>query len=1285
MRKRVDARVKVLVENCIELRHRAFFVIIGDRGSEQVVNLHYLLHRFQPAHKPTVLWCYKKDLGFSSHRRKRAKQLKKKVQRGLYDPNIDDPFELFVSSTDIRYCYYKDSHSVLGSTYSMCVLQDFEALTPNILCRTVETVQGGGIVCLLLRSLSSLQQLYDLSMDIHSRFKTERFSQIQPRFNERFLLSLAKCQNCLIVDDELNVLPLNSFAQHIAPLKKGSGSADALGEVEENEGGENKKKNKKKKAEQLEAQALLARQTEQQRRELRELQSQFADTPQPVGSLMNMCVTTDQAKAVLAFLDCLATQQSYNNLNCRKERTETPGETKSKSFSGGGGGRGTAGGLQQTFALTAARGRGKSAALGLAVAAAVAYDYSSIFVCAPSAENVKTLFDFLLKGLGALGLKEHTDFDVHREDPSGATSANASHSSGLGSSSTGSSSDMHQRGSGNRLITKVTVRKHHRQTVTFISPDKRDGLTQADLLVVDEAASIPLPLVKSLFGPYVVLLSSTVNGYEGTGRALSLKLIQDLKQNKFASSSSSPPRTLKELTLSTPIRYSAGDGVEAWLHDLLCLDATEPMKLSEASLPPASKCRLYLVNRDALFSYHEASEAFLHGLLSLFVSSHYKNTPNDLMLMADAPAHLLFAFLPPVDEHTDTVPDIYCAIQVSVEGALSRQAIQQALGRGLRPSGDLLPWTLSQQFVDEDFGSLTGVRVVRVACHPSLQRMGYGSAALQQLIDFFEMKGCSIEEPDAVKSSLLAAEKKGEEGAEEEEDEDEDEEEEQEDDEEEGDGEEEEEESVTSRKKGKHRSKTASDKPATPTSSEDQASSPSSAFLSSLSRKSLKPRPAPPLLSPCSSTLPDFQIDYFGVAFGLTAQLFRFWSRKQFVPVYIRQVATDVTGEFSCIMLRHAALPSRSTKRDVKEKNKDKSAINGTDDDALMKKNLWQGIDITGGSTDKEFIGRADGSWLFAFAADFRSRFLQLLGGPSFRFLPASLALCVVNSTRAPAANNNPDGQEGSHSHLHPKVSLSNLPHFLSSHDLLRLRHYAKQLADLPLILDLLPVISSLFFSERLSQPDGIQLSHLQQAILLAVGAQKKTPDCIAAEFNIPPNQTLALLNKTIHKFVSFFQKLQEERAEAEVDQQWGAPSRRLVVEGGGGLLGELPDQSFADELAAGAKEVKKQQKMELKDLLNALGGEKALKASTYVMYHEHSMDAFTDADFDEALRGRRHSKGSAVLSLKKKAKPTSEGVGEEGDYEGQAKKRMKKTNGGPGPSQNGLPSKKKHKIYADR
>ena len=36
-------------------------------------------------------------------------------------------------------------------------------------------------------------------------------------------------------------------------------------------------------------------------------------------------------------------------------------------------------------------------------------------------------------------------------------------------------------------------------------------------------------------------------------------------------------------------------------------------------------------------------------MMSLYVASHYRNTPNDLILMSDAPAHHLFALLGPVE------------------------------------------------------------------------------------------------------------------------------------------------------------------------------------------------------------------------------------------------------------------------------------------------------------------------------------------------------------------------------------------------------------------------------------------------------------------------------------------------------------------------------------------------------------------------------------------------------------------------------------------------------------
>ncbi len=53
------------------------------------------------------------------------KQIKRQIARGLKDADEDDPFELFISSTNIRYAYYKETENILGNTYGMCVLQVF--------------------------------------------------------------------------------------------------------------------------------------------------------------------------------------------------------------------------------------------------------------------------------------------------------------------------------------------------------------------------------------------------------------------------------------------------------------------------------------------------------------------------------------------------------------------------------------------------------------------------------------------------------------------------------------------------------------------------------------------------------------------------------------------------------------------------------------------------------------------------------------------------------------------------------------------------------------------------------------------------------------------------------------------------------------------------------------------------------------------------------------------------------------------------------------------------------
>lgn len=132
------------------------------------------------------------------------------------------------------------------------------------------------------------------------------------------------------------------------------------------------------------------------------------------------------------------------------------------------------------------------------------------------------------------------------------------------------------------------------------------------------------------------------------------------------------------------------------MNDLLCLDCNNEYDNLERGCPHPNNCELYYVNRDTLFSYHSSSERFLKKLMAIFVSSHYKNSPNDMLLLSDAPAHQVFVLLGPLG--SDGLPDILCAIQVCFEGEISKKTISENLKRGIRPSGDLIPWTISEQF-----------------------------------------------------------------------------------------------------------------------------------------------------------------------------------------------------------------------------------------------------------------------------------------------------------------------------------------------------------------------------------------------------------------------------------------------------------------------------------------------------------------------------------------------------------------------------------------------------------
>lgn len=357
---------------------------------------------------------------------------------------------------------------------------------------------------------------------------------------------------------------------------------------------------------------------------------------------------------------------------------------------------------------------------------------------------MKTLFEFVFKGFDSLEYQEHIDYELIQ-------STNPEF---------------------NNAIIRVNIFKEHRQTIQYIHPSDALKLGQAELVVIDEAAAIPLPLVKNLLGPYLVFMASTINGYEGTGRSLSLKLIQQLRQQSLSFSGnnveirkqlqqSASGKMLHELQLNESIRYAPGDPLEKWLNELLCLDccqlSTDSSYLTKGGgCPVPDACELYYVNRDTLFSYHKVSELFLQRLMSLYVASHYKNTPNDLQMLSDAPAHHIFCLLGPLSSTStlNSLPEILCVVQVCLEGEISHDTVVDNLQRGKRASGDLIPWTVSQQFQDNDFPRLAGGRIVRIATHPDYQGMGYGQRAMKLLQEYYEGKIVNLNENDDGKKKI---------------------------------------------------------------------------------------------------------------------------------------------------------------------------------------------------------------------------------------------------------------------------------------------------------------------------------------------------------------------------------------------------------------------------------------------------------------------------------------------------------------------------------------------------
>ena len=342
---------------------------------------------------------------------------------------------------------------------------------------------------------------------------------------------------------------------------------------------------------------------------------------------------------------------------------------------------------RKAIVITANRGRGKSAAVGLGLSILIAKMLKKkrkIAVTAPELTGVQVLFEFLRKGLEHQGIK----YKLLLKD---------------------------------KKVKELRVKDIY---VFYVDP-MRIGEVKASIKVVDEAASVPVPILHQVVETAKLsIFSSTIHGYEGAGRGFSVRFLAYLKEDAELD--------VAHLTMSTPIRYPPDDPIEKWLYDVLLLDA-EPASITDEDVELVEEGRFKYVEVD-LDEWSTEREDLLRQFYGIYVLAHYRNRPDDLETLLDAPHHRARAV---VLENGKVV----VAIQIAEEGSLPDSIIEKMVKRIEEPHGHMIPNRVALHHGLKFFAKLKGYRVVRIATHPKLWRKGLGSRALEYVYEEAKSKG----------------------------------------------------------------------------------------------------------------------------------------------------------------------------------------------------------------------------------------------------------------------------------------------------------------------------------------------------------------------------------------------------------------------------------------------------------------------------------------------------------------------------------------------------------------
>jgi len=447
------------------------------------------------------------------------------------------------------------------------------------------------------------------------------------------------------------------------------------------------------------------------------------------------------------------------------------------------------------------------------------------------------------------------------------------------------------------------------------------------------------------------------------------------------------------------------------------------------------------------------------------MATHYRNTPNDLQLLGDAPAHRLFVLLgssrytedqniahsripssksmkssQSTPEDTNALPDVLVAIQVAFEGSFRSDVFEASLASGEHTPGDLIPWTLAQQFCPSDFPKLAGIRIVRIVAHPEVHGMGYGSRALELLVEFLEKGQGSTGGIERVPSESTRS---------------------------------------------------------------SWALALSNGCVRSLQDEIVRTDVAlPPLLIPLHRVEAP-RMDWIGTSFGLSRRLLQFWACNGFRMVYVRQSRNHLTGEHNVILLRE--LRSHVITGEGKASGVEPGWSEHLVTDMrrrfvrLLASPCFEDLDL---SVCLCLLGKVRMKSGFNECSSFK-RNADEGSGTS----PESIHSTAINDAVCCSACAN------AVIHTNPMITGT-----LASEDRRRLRLYVQGIRDHHTVADVITVLAECVFTGCVP---CLHMTELQFAVLLGLGLQRRDIESVSAEMNLTPAHTLALLSKLSRKFLN--------------------------------------------------------------------------------------------------------------------------------------------------------------------